>query len=501
MSNKATERFATLFRGLSRAYGIYRNSRAKTVREPVTLDHYDQHLNGSLGVGIIPIDENNNCHFAAIDIDINDIDHEMLVKKVDSFKFPLMVCRSKSGGAHLYTFTRNPIQASLMRKIMSKFAAELGHGGAEIFPKQNALGPQDVGNWINLPYFNFYGACNRYAIDKDGEMIFAKFLDLADALADSNDLTVYGNGELEPDGMPPCLSHFYHAGVGEGGRNDVLYSFGVFAKKSEQPDLEDFLFQMNYKVFDPPLPTREVKVISQSVGKKDYQYKCKQPAFRAHCNKEACRRLRFGIGQEDTGDYDDHMIGCLTKYTTNPVRWIMDINGVDVEFNTEELMNYQKVRCLSMERANIIAPPMRQEAWLLLLKERLEHVRIVDAPDDATINGDLTQVLFEFIQISERAHNGRDDLVRGIPVQDLIWENGEKVPVVMFRSQDLLTYIKRRKININMTNNVLWMHLRQMGIGHSKIKISGSVIQVWYIHVSPDYSTPIFEPISPVLDI
>lgn len=504
-AKQSTERFMQLFNGLQRAFGLYKNNRAKTLRQPVTEADYDRHLNGEVGVGIVPVNEENVCYFGAIDIDINNIDHARVVEQVNFFKIPLVVCRSKSGGAHLYTFSRKPVPARLMRKILAKWAADLGYGSSEIFPKQNFLNPGDVGNWINLPYFDIIGGDScRYAIGKDGALGFHEFLDAAEAMATEADLeSLYGEEDLEPDGMPPCLSHYYHSGAGEGCRNEVLYSMGVFAKKSDHPDMEDFLFKMNFKMIEPPLPAKEIKAILGSSKKQNYQYKCKNPIFQAHCNPEICKRLKYGVGtnavKEDS--YDEHMIGCLTKYLTNPVRWMVDINGVDVEFNTEELMNYQKVRCLTMERANIIAPPMKQEEWLLVLKNRLEHVRIIEAPEDASADGDITQILGEFIQIAERGQHGREDLVRGIPIRDVVMELGEEIPVVMFRSQDLLSYIKRRKINTNLTNNLLWMHLRKIGIGHAKIRIKSATMQVWYVHTTDDYTEPLLEPIDPALEI
>lgn len=502
--SKSTQRFMTLYSGLQRAFGLFKSGRAKTIRQSVTYEDYDKHLNGGMGLGIVPVNEDSLCYFGVIDIDINDIDHQRLYDQIQYYKYPLVTCRSKSGGAHLYTFTKKPVPARFIRKLLAKWAAELGYGSSEVFPKQDALHNNDVGNWINLPYYDVMGDCVRFAIDKEGAMTLPKFLDIAETMAKNNDLeSEFGEQELEPDGMPPCLSYFYHSGAGEGGRNEVLYSMGVYARKSDQVDVEDFLFRMNFKMIDPPLPAREIKTLLASVKKTNYQYKCKHPLFKQHCNPELCKRLKFGIGtgMDKDGDYDEHMIGALTKFLTSPVRWMIDVNGVDVELNTEELMNYQKVRCVSMERANIIAPPMKQEAWLLVLKERLTNVKEVDAPEDASVDGDIYQILGEFIQIAERGQQGREDLSRGIPVRDFIMELGEKTPVILFRSQDLLTYIKRRRINLNMTNNILWMQLRKMGVGHTKIRFKSTVLQVWYIHTTDDYLTPVLEPINPTLEI
>lgn len=501
---KSTYRFMNLFTGLSRAYGLYQNGRAKTLRQNITVEKYEWHLTGhqGIGIGVVPIDEDNMCRFGVIDIDIDDIDHQELVRKVETLKLPLIVCRSKSGGAHLYTFMSKPAPARTVRKLLSKWAADLGHGASEIFPKQNMLEKNTVGNWINLPYFNMVNedSCNRYGFDKSGPMVFMKFLDAAEKLAENNDIENFDDGGLEPDGMPPCLSYFFHSGAGEGCRNEVLYSMGVFAKKADHPDIEEFLFQMNFKIIDPPLPAREVKTILTSLRRQNYQYKCKHPMFKQYCNPEVCKKLKHGIVPQVIEDeYNESMMGCLTKYTTDPVKWKLDVNGTDIYFATDELMNYYRVRCACMERASIIVPPMKQEEWLMLLKSRLDHVKIVEAPDDASEGGDILTVLSEFIQISERSQAGREDLLRGIPIKDTVVEGGEDVPVIMFRSQDFLVYLKRRKITLNVTGNLLWMKMRKLGVGHAKIRFKSNTIQVWYVPMSPDYTA--IEPMVPELEI
>ena len=49
--------------------------------------------------------------WAAIDIDVNDIDHTGLEEKVVELELPLVVYRSKSGGAHCYLFLEEPCPA------------------------------------------------------------------------------------------------------------------------------------------------------------------------------------------------------------------------------------------------------------------------------------------------------------------------------------------------------------------------------------------------------
>ncbi len=191
------ERFAQLFAGLQSAHGVYNNlaeadtqgkkvgTERRTVRGPVTVDLYERHLKGESGLGICPIRSDSSVLFGAVDIDVYaELNHAVLAGEIG--KLPLVVCRSKSGGAHVYCFTSEPVAAALMVSKLKEIAAMLGHGNAEIFPKQIVMQPdengQECGSWINLPYFNGVMAA-RFAVQPDGiAMDLTEFLDEAEKL-------------------------------------------------------------------------------------------------------------------------------------------------------------------------------------------------------------------------------------------------------------------------------------------------------------------------------
>jgi len=79
------------------------------------------------------------------------------------------VCRSKSGGAHVFLFSDQPVAAERMRDKLTEIKTLLGYGGSEVFPKQIQLkSADDTGNFLNLPYFNGDDT-TRYAFKQDGE--------------------------------------------------------------------------------------------------------------------------------------------------------------------------------------------------------------------------------------------------------------------------------------------------------------------------------------------
>ena len=112
---------------------------ARTVREPGTLALWEAHLRGERPLGVIPICEDSNCSWGSIDIDTYDKDVTGIVAEVEATKLPLVACRSKSGGLHLFLFLKQPMPADAVQAALKAMAARLDCADAEIFPKQTRL--------------------------------------------------------------------------------------------------------------------------------------------------------------------------------------------------------------------------------------------------------------------------------------------------------------------------------------------------------------------------
>ena len=186
------------------------------------------HLEGKHGIGSIPINDKNMCKFGALDIDTYPIDHLAILKKCRRFKIPVVVCRSKSGGAHLFLFTKDWISATDMRDHLTEFAAVLGFGGCEVFPKQDKILAErgDVGNFINLPYFDQKNTL-RYAIDDKGEEVdFEGFLTMVEKQSTTLEKLrqlQFVDEDSELQSMPPCLRIMFATSVPDGTRNKVMF--------------------------------------------------------------------------------------------------------------------------------------------------------------------------------------------------------------------------------------------------------------------------------------
>ena len=147
------------------------------------------HLRGELEIfqrpaslGIYP-DKDGKCSFGAIDLDIYKdlVNHKKLAKEIACLRFPLVVCQSSSGGAHLYIRFTEPVEVRECRKVLRSMADALGfinQDCSEIFPKTSK---GKCGYFLNMPY---YKGNSRVGFDDEGnQMDFKRFLTYFDSLA------------------------------------------------------------------------------------------------------------------------------------------------------------------------------------------------------------------------------------------------------------------------------------------------------------------------------
>ena len=178
--------------------------------------------------------------WGAIDIDLyqEQLNMESILKKISEASLPFVLCRSKSGGGHLYLFLENQVLAKQMVEKLEKFAAYFGQGGSEIFPKQVTIGKDendaDYGNWINMPYNGETSL--RYALNESNERVAMEdFPDYCKArmLTTSafKDLELPEIEEILPEG-PPCLNYIFkeRSDFNEM-RNITLSNAAVYLKK------------------------------------------------------------------------------------------------------------------------------------------------------------------------------------------------------------------------------------------------------------------------------
>ena len=487
MEVEQRRRFIEIFTGLDRAYG-QTESRSKNEngkleakswieKQQLTEQKWYDHLDGKEpSLGIIPIKDDNTCTWGAIDIDSYDgFDHKKLIKTILDKKLPLVVCKSKSGGAHVFLFVAESVKAVDMQMKLTEIAAWLGHGESEIFPKQIELNPKGTGNFLNLPY-NHPEYPTRYALDDEGNALdnLAMFITHYESKVVSNlGMVVIEKKERSNDDFkdaPPCLVTLASQGFAEGSRNECLFQLGIYARQRfEESELEDKLDYYNTTYFNPPLKSREVQtILGQISDKKNYFFRCELPLFKTVCEKMKCRQKKFGIGKGSTSS-----ISSLKKFVSDDPMFEVTHNGKVLVIDGDTLAQHARYKAACIKQINESPQPIRADAWADKVQSLFDDPGFEEVimPGEVSSNGQFLSYLQIFIENNGGAKD-RQDMLQGMVYEQ---EN-----YYMFKPQAFRDFLKTKRFN-KLSDVGQFKVFSDFKGTAEKLRINDKVTHIWKI--------------------
>ena len=489
------EQLYRIFQGNDNAHGEYTikyqkgakaAGKASTVASPPSAELWQKHLDGELGLGIIPINENSTCTWGAVDVDqYDDLDIEEWSRRIPA---PVVVCRSKSGGAHLFLFTQSPVPAALMRKKLTLLARAVGHANAEIFPKQEELNKGDFGNWLNMPYFAAEST-TRYALKSGVALTAEEFIsvvgDNAINMQQLVSLQFESIFELDNDpefeDAPPCLQYLVQHGFPPGTRNSALFSMGVFARMKFTTGWEDKVFEYNTRFMGPGTYS-EVAGIIRSLNKKSYAYKCKDQPLLAVCDKDACAQCTYGIhlSKDDEKSRRPNILGevdrpvkCYAPDTNSKddPYWVFTINGVDIDVTVDMVRSQAIFAREYLRQYHRVILPIKDNKWVSAMNELLSEAEVHQLAPDAGPEGQLWVHIEEFCTSKSQAR-AREELLLGKP-----WHEDDRT---FFRSSDLMRYLDQQRYRAFKEKDI-WSILKRHGAKHHRYNLKGKSVSCWSI--------------------
>lgn len=469
------ERFFNLYRGLDRARGKNKTSskvdskgkRAstnQTVREPYTLVAWNKHLSGVEGLGVIPINDDGKCVWGAIDVDIYPLDLIELEKKVRGLNLPLVVLKTKSGGAHLTAYWKDWQPCSEVRSKMAEVSLMLGFGEREFYPKQVKLAnSNDIGNWLNMPYYSGE-TTERYAIIDGKPASVEEFLDYAESLQLDcvDDIEVVLKESEFSDG-PPCIQRILEQKAGQGERNTVLFNIGVYAREKYESDWQDKIDQFNHEFVSPPLNHREVGAIVKSLEKKNYAYTCNNVPLCNNCNREACKSREFGIHAFQHIDVGI-AIDSISKMNSEPPMWVLSLEGVRTEIETEDLLSQERFKVICVNAINKIPGRMKPLDWDKFIRTKLSQIELIEMPRETRATDRVLDFVPKYFSQTPPARLPTDIAIGR-------WVDTEEG--YLTRGKDFLDYLDRQGVKYDPRK--IWAAISSVGVTTHKFR----TIDVW----------------------
>jgi hypothetical protein len=237
------------------------------------------------------------------------------------------------------------------------------------------------------------GYCTRYCLTDDGKAIsIDDFFDHVEKFRITpkqfDDLTIQTenkeqNGpEPEWNEYPPCTQAFISNKVGEGQRNNALFNLAVLAHLKNPDQLKTELYERNKTCMNPPVERdSELDAIVAQIKDKEYFYQCETPIAKQFCNKEACRKRKYGIGPNQYIPTVDSFF----KHNTNPPYYVLTMEGNQIQLLGKQIVQQQLLREELFDQADIVWQTLNKRDWnmfLVSLKAMQKEVEDMKPGDD-----------------------------------------------------------------------------------------------------------------------
>lgn len=424
---------------------------------------YKEHLEGKKGLGVAPIDENNNCRFGVIDVDDYKIDVFTMLKVVVENDLPFKLFRSKSGGIHCYLFFSEEVKASQVRAVLKKFLLIFGlPTNTEIFPKQDKLFSSGSPSWINLPYF---GGNDTYMYADNGKptLFESAYMAIENKRVTLEKInSIYS--ELPINDGPVCLQSLYlrSSDIVDGtGRDSYLFNMGVYLKASNSTTFEERLLQVNMMLGEPKDSSKIHQQIIAPIQKKSYSYRCSEHPLCDYCLPDLCRERKYG---KESDEISSLSFEELKQVMTNPPHYIWIVNGHEMVFYKEsELRDQTSFADQCMRFLHIVPNIIKRPRWLDILNKAFKEIKIeeVDPEADMSPGALLIDYFKEYLTQRPKAQS-RPQIKNGY-----IWID-DAMKCFIFKKTPLFNYLQNEKSFRFFSPTKMQKRLTEFGV-YSKI--------------------------------
>jgi hypothetical protein len=470
---------------------------------PLTKEFYRKHLNGELGVAVIPVfntpDKKNVCYHAAIDIDVA-VNFTWFVNCLQRAGLNFVPTLSKSGGLHIYFIFAEAEPADNVIKTLKRIVETFGidrlftngrdRSKVEIFPKSPAVIPGEKNsNGLLLPFFDTAHKSVQTLLTAEGTLLgLAKAIPVIESRWTSlRELNAVLDG-LPYSDAPYCIQMVLLNGVlaENDGRNTFLFSAAIYLKKKYKDAFKDALQEMN-DCLEAPLGQGDINNIYTSVTRKGYDnYSCKKSPCADYCDKKLCALREYGIGRHRNNRFTGaDCWGELSKVMAEEPYYLWEVRiNPDDEFKTVRVDSVDDLQNQSV---------MQKRCWRDL---NWAPFRVKDNDWTATVNKAMEGIEERLIEIPKETDTTEMGMLRGLFMRYLTHkqiQNGQPYMVQLgqvyradgayyFVTKGVMDFLRFEKFSLNKIN--LHEQLKTYGCYNGELKYTTAkgeekIIKCW----------------------
>lgn len=319
LTSREVAAFRSLFVARPDAYALWRAGNPVAVHRRLDKQVLEGHLAGDGRVGTYLLLRGKLTPFLVFDLDEPNRSLVLkILKRLKRHRIPAYVERSKSKGFHIWVFFEKPLYAKFVRTFARALIADPGNTKIEIFPKQDCVPKEGLGNCIWLPLHSpdvarrrtvfldsdFHSIPDQWGslgqVQRVGERRVRRALETMALKTPANSSPVPNETQRFPrtkqfprlrnhaPKLAPCAQAVLLQGADEGNRNVALFTLAKHLRGAglDQGAAEELVRAANVNC-RPPLSEQEVRGIVQSVFAKGYtSLGCDKPFIASLCSDQ-----------------------------------------------------------------------------------------------------------------------------------------------------------------------------------------------------------------------
>lgn len=235
-----------------------------------------------------------------------------------------------------------------------------------------------------------------------------------------------------------------------------MFSCAAYLKQKHGDDFEFPLMEINNSLADP-LKAKELNsTVIESHKKKTWAYACTTAPMVDFCDKDECKKRRYGIHGIDVSNLS---FGDFVQYDTHPPYYEWTINDKPLRFFSEaEIIQQSKFRELCFQRIHIMPFKLSDVAWTRILNQALSNIIVkhVSEEDDISPGALFKEYLTEFLTRRAMAETKRQIIT------DRVYLDRD-LHCYVFKPKNLLHFLTKQKDFKYFGQTAVQAELRELG--------------------------------------